>query len=45
MSGDRKTIFDFGFKGSVNEKGFNDFNDFSRSVEISQFVKKTFVSS
>lgn len=45
LSGGRETIFVLGFKDTVDEKGSNDFNDFSRSVDIGQFTEKTFVSS
>lgn len=34
LSGGRETVLDFGFKGSVGEKGFDDdFYDFNRNLE------------
>lgn len=40
VSDDRETSFDFSFKGLVDKKRFNDFNNFSRSVKIGQFVER-----
>ena len=41
MSGGRERVFDFCDKSAVSEKGFDDFNDFSRDVELGQFVEET----
>lgn len=39
----RKVVFDFGFKSTVREEMFHDFNDFSRQVKSGQFVQEEFV--
>lgn len=38
------TTFNFGFEGLVIEKVFDYFNDFNRSTDRDQFVKKTFIT-
>lgn len=43
LFGCREAIFDFSFKGSVGEKGFDDFDNFQQSFENGQFVKKAFM--
>ena len=38
VSGGREGVFDFSDKSAVGEKGFDDFNDFGRDVELRKFV-------
>ena len=41
LSGGRERVFDFSDKSAVGEKGFDDFNDFGRDVELRKFVKES----
>lgn len=43
LSNGREAVFDFGSEDSVDDKRFDNFNNFNRILDSGQSVKKTFV--